>query len=267
MSSLTSDVITRYAVERQQAGAANATINRELSIIKRAFELAVRSRKLSQDHVPHIEMLEENNVRQGFFERAQFEAIRNHLPIELRPLVTLMYYTGWRMGSELLPLQWHQVDRTAGIIRLEPGTTKNDEARTMPYGQVAELREAIDTQWQAREALAKKGVICPWVFHRKGKPIKDCRGAWNAAAAKAGCPGRIPHDSRRTAVRNLTRAGVTETVAMKITGHKTRSVFDRYNITSEADLTDAARKLDRLTGTISGTVTPNAGNQPASQSA
>ena len=77
------------------------------------------------------------------------------------------------------------------------------------------------------------------------------------ACEAAGCPGRIPHDFRRTAVRNLNRAGVPETVAMKITGHKTRSVFDRYDITSEEDLAEAARKLQALTGTISGTIGQN----------
>lgn len=76
---------------------------------------------------------------------------------------------------------------------------------------------------------------------------------WKAATLAAGCPGRVPHDCRRTAVRNLNRAGVPETVAMKISGHKTRSVFDRYGITSEEDLAEASRKLQALTGTIAGT--------------
>ncbi len=80
---------------------------------------------------------------------------------------------------------------------------------------------------------------------------------WDQACTAAGCPGRIPHDFRRTAVRNLNRAGVTETVAMKITGHKTRNVFDRYDITSEEDLADASRKLQAMTGTISGTIAEN----------
>ena len=86
--------------------------------------------------------------------------------------------------------------------------------------------------------------ICPWVFHRHGQRILNFRAAWETAAIAAGCPGRIPHDLRRTAVRNLVRVGVPERVSMMLTGHKTRSVFERYNIVSDTDLVDAARRLD-----------------------
>ena len=79
--------------------------------------------------------------------------------------------------------------------------------------------------------------------HRNGKPIKSFIKVWRAACLAAGQPGKIPHDFRRTAVRNLVRSGVPERVAMKLTGHKTRSVFERYNIVSDGDLADAARKL------------------------
>jgi integrase len=84
------------------------------------------------------------------------------------------------------------------------------------------------------------------VLHNEAKPFKSYRKSWKTACRKAGLPGRIPHDFRRTAVRNLVRAGVPEAVAMKMTGHKTRSVFERYNIVSQGDLNDAARKLDEL---------------------
>ena len=132
----------------------------------------------------------------------------------------------------------------AGVIRLEPGSTKNAEGRSLPYSEIPELDELIETQWTEKERVEKaEDRICARVFHRNGKPIRDFRGAWQTACAAAGCPGRIPHDFRRTAVRNLVRAGVPEQVAMKITGHKTRSVFDRYDIVNEADLSSALGRL------------------------
>jgi integrase len=95
----------------------------------------------------------------------------------------------------------------------------------------------------------------PLVFHRKGKPIKSYRKALAAACIAAGCPGRLMHDFRRTAVRNLERAGVSRSVAMKVTGHKTESVYRRYAIVCSGDLADAGRKLQAMTtGTISGTI-------------
>ena len=112
----------------------------------------------------------------------------------------------------------------------------------------------MDGLWARHEALERDGILTPLVFcRRKGQAIRTFWKRWKTAAAAAGCPGRVPHDFRRTAVRNLNRAGVPESVAMKITGHLTRSVFDRYDITSEEDLTEATRKLQALTGTIAGT--------------
>ena len=139
-------------------------------------------------------------------------------------------------------LQWAQVDFKIGIVRLEPGTTKNDEARVFPFTE--ELRAVLEDQRAKTEVLRRRGIICPWVFHRGGKPIKEFRRSWKTACKAVGVPGKIPHDFRRTAVRNLVRAGIPEAVAMKMTGHKTRSVFERYNIVSEGDLFEAARKLD-----------------------
>jgi integrase len=81
------------------------------------------------------------------------------------------------------------------------------------------------------------------VFHRGGRPLTDFRKSWRTAVRLAGCPGRIPHDFRRTAVRNLVRAGVSRSVAMKTTGHKTASVYARYAIVSDQDLREAAAKL------------------------
>ena len=108
----------------------NATINRELAALKRMFSLALRRGRLL--HAPYIPLLREDNIRQGFFERDQFESVRAQLPGDLRGLVTLAYHTGWRMRSEIFPLQWPQVDRNVGTIRLEPGTTKNSDGARSP---------------------------------------------------------------------------------------------------------------------------------------
>jgi integrase len=107
-----------------------------------------------------------------------------------------------------------------------------------------ELRRVIEEQKAATEALQRRvGRIIPSVFHRRGKPTKDFRKSWQTACGQAGCPGRIPHDFRRTAVRNLEHAGVSRSAAMKMVGHKTESVYKRYAIFSEADIREAAEKL------------------------
>ena len=133
----------------------------------------------------------------------------------------------------------------AGIVRLDPGTTKNDEGRVFVFGLIDELKTVLEGQRDAAKLLAKeKDKIVRFVFNRNGERVKTFRKAWLNACVAAGCPGRIPHDFRRTAVRNLVRASVPERVAMKMTGHKTRSVFERYNIVSNTDLNLAARQLN-----------------------
>lgn len=256
MASITTSDVREYIARRQEQriewgpaharqtrSVSNGEINRELTALKRMFRLAVQAGKLLA--VPHIPMLKENNVRTGFFERDQFEAVRGHLPEYARPIVTFAYYTGWRIDSEVLPLEWRQIDMKTGTVRLDPGTTKNDEGRVFVFGLVDELRYAIRTlEDDVRRRRKERGEIVRWVFHRDGKRVRTFRRVWKNACVAASCPGKIPHDFRRTAVRNLVRAGVPERVAMTMTGHKTRSVFERYNIVSEGDLKEAARALN-----------------------
>lgn len=228
-------------IRREVAGISNAEINRELAIVKRTFVLAMQAGRLL--HRPHIPMLDEDNVRQGFFELDQMQAVRGRLSEPLQPVVAFAYMTGWRVPSEVLPLEWRQVDFGAGTVILDVGRTKNREGRT--FVMTKELRQLLEHQrTKTTETERRLDRIIRRVFHREGEPIKNFRKAWTTACTKAGLPGRIPHDFRRTAVRNLVRAGVPERVAMTMTGHKTRSVFERYNIVSEADLLEAARKLD-----------------------
>ena len=160
-----------------------------------------------------------------------------------RAVMAFAFVCGWRVQSEILPLEWRNVDRKAHTVRLDVGTTKNGRGRHIDYSSHPDLVTLFESQWLEHEALQKAGTISRYVFHRRGKLIKDFRGAWKAACTAAGLPGRRPHDLRRSAVRNLVRSGVPDTVAMKITGHRTRSVFDRYDITAEADLRDALGKL------------------------
>jgi integrase len=227
--------------DRKERKVSNGEINRELTTLKRIFNLARQNGKLT--HVPHIPMLKERNVRTGFFEREHITRIVTHLPPAIRPAVQFAYITGWRIPSEVLPLQWRHVDFEARVVRLDPHTTKNDEGRTFPFTDA--LQQLLEAQKHEHDRLKAEDAICPWVFNRTNKKVKGKRittfiKAFRAACTKAGYPGRIPHDLRRTAVRNLVRAGVPERVAMQMTGHKTRSVFERYNIVSECDLVEAA---------------------------
>ena len=225
--------IKHYIEKRMEEGLSNASINRELAALKRMFNLAARCTPSKVAHVPYIPKLKENNVRKGFFEHEEFLSLREYLPDYLKPVVTFAYHTGWRR-SEIIGLKWNQVDLHEKTVRLEPGETKNDEGRTL-YMELA--------LWEMMKDLhSKRRLGCPFVFHRNGEEIKDFRGSWERACKEAGIPGMLFHDFRRTAVRNMTKAGIAERVAMTVSGHKTRSVFDRYNIVSPEDLKEAALK-------------------------
>ena len=208
---------------------------------------SVRSRRprevVGRDVGPRLRV---HNARQGFFEESEFRAVLNHLPDDIKPMAEYLYLTGWRVG-EVRPLPWRQIDFQAKVVRLEPGSTKNNEGRTFPFADYAPLAELLERQREHTNRVEKAiEQIITHVFHRQGKPIRDFRGAWTKACAKAGLKGKLVHDLRRTAVRNLERAGVPRSVAMKLTGHKTESVYRRYAIVSEADLSSGVGKLARL---------------------
>jgi len=251
---ITTPRINMFIETRLNEGASNATVNRELSALKRMLNLGAQQTPPIVDRVPHISMLEENNVRKGFFEHGEFLALRDALPLYLKGVATFGYKTGWRI-SEITGLKWSNVDLKKRVVCLEIGTTKNKEGRTIYLDD--ELLELFNSQ----RVIQKVGnIIVPHVFpNRAGTShIKDFRKAWKTACITAGVPGRIFHDLRRTAVRNMVRSGIPERVAMMISGHKTRAVFERYNIVSEDDLMVAARRqeeyLKSQLGTISGTV-------------
>jgi len=146
------------------------------------------------------------------------------LPSDLRDVISFAYVTGWPMPSEIFTLQWRRVDFEAGVARLEPGTTKSREGRVIPFNDepraVLEARRALTAQLQRRT-----GRIIPWVFHRHGVPIRSIYAAWRTACRAAAVRGRITHDLRRKAVRNFERVGLSRSVAMKLTAHRTEAVY------------------------------------------
>jgi integrase len=256
IADINTPAVNRYIQFRQAEGVVSGTINRELAVLRAALMLGVRQTPPKVDRVPYIPMLGGGRPRQGFFEHGEYLAILAKLPEYLQSVTTFGYHTGWRK-EEILTLTWAQVDRDQGIVRLNPGMTKNREGRTLYLD--AECRTVIEAQWERRKKL---GTALPWVFlnlkgtDRVGQFLK----VWEKCCRAAGYPGRLFHDLRRTACRNMVRAGVPERVCMTVSGHKTRSVFDRYNIVSDADLKLAATKheayLQNAPGTASGTVTP-----------
>lgn len=228
--------VRQYVAQRRSEGASDATINRELAIVRRGFKLGAQEDPPLVQRQPVIARLEEDNVRQGFLEQEQYERLLEELPFNLKALFVCGYHTGARK-NELRRIRWEQVDFDSGLIRLPRGQTKSKQPRTLPiYG---DMRRWLDHQ---RETCPQG---CPWVFHgAHGCLVDNHLNGWPQACKLAGVPGLLFHDLRRSAVRNMKRAGIQDRVAMEISGHRTRSIFDRYNIVDTADLQSAGERLE-----------------------
>jgi integrase len=235
---VTTTDIERFIKERLDAKKARATVNRETGALKQAFNLARKQGRLTR--VPYIPMLREDNARQGFFEHADFESVVAKLPAPINDIARFAYLSGWRRG-EIVSLRWDAVDRNAREVRLR--TSKNGEGRVLPLTDG--LWDLIERRWTARTIDMKDGTtkMSEFVFHREGDAVVDFRKGWAQAFTAGRVPRKLFHDLRRTAVRNMIRAGVPQSVAMSISGHKTVSMFMRYNITSDADKIAALRKM------------------------
>lgn len=236
------DRISAYIRFRQKEHASPGTINRELRILRRAFRLAVNDKRLNRSSVPTFELLPEDNVREGFVEKGDFEAILSHLQdVDVQDVVAWAFWSGMRKG-EISKLPWSSFDKETWMLTLPGKITKNKKPRKLAL--VGIYREIIKRRLNARV------IGCDLIFHRNGKQIGSFRKAWVNACKKAGVADLLFHDLRRSAIRNMVRAGVERTVARTISGHRTEAVFTRYNITDEEDLKDAALKTEAYVSTL-----------------
>ena len=233
VEAITADAVRRYQLHRRRQGAEAATINRETSALSRMFQLAIR-RGLLERMPLFPKRLEENPPRDGFFEHDEYLKVRAQAPASYQDVLDFAYYSGWRR-NEILHLTWDEVDLDGGVIRLSPRRSKTKTGRVLPIS--SPLRQVL-----ARRERAQ-GLGPGRVFQRDGVPVRVWRTALRDACRKAQVPHRLLHDCRRTAARNLIRAGVPERIAMLLTGHKTRAVFDRYNIVNEQELLTAGQRL------------------------
>ena len=223
----TSLVISHYMTAMQREGRKAPTINREIAVLRSAFRLGYHHDLVAR--VPAIKLLPEHAVRNEFFTRVEVDALLPCLPEYLRDAVLFAFLTGWRRG-EIISLQWTNVNRSGAVIRLEPEQNKSRAVRVLALQ--GELAALIERRWHARKTGR---TLARHVFHRDGHQLTDFRRPWLAACRRAGLGHRMFHSLRRSAARNMSLQGIPEKVIMSIMGHKTRVMFDRYNIVTEAD--------------------------------
>ncbi len=225
-------------IDAHRATLSNATINRYLSALRTAYSIARRQGIL--DYLPHIPILREDNVRQGFVGQDQYETLRKALPDHLRAVFVCGYHTGARRG-ELLRVRIADVDFASKEIKLPGRATKNGQPKTLPiYGDMAAALE-MQIAW-----VRKQWPRCPWLFVWRGKRLLSLtQKAWRTATKAAGLPGLLFHDLRRSAIRNMEHAGIPRAVAMAMSGHKREDVYRRYCIVDEREIQAAAAKLEQ----------------------
>jgi integrase len=237
---LTTDLMDEYRRKRNAMEVSDSTVNRELSVLRSALYKGKRRSPPKVNVIPYFPLVKETNIRKGFLTDEQYHTLRDALPGELKALFVTGFVTGMRLG-EILAIKWDQVDFESGFIALHTGETKNGQGRAVPIVN-GDMRRLLSVAKHERDAGWQD---CPAVFSRRGEAIKDFRATWRKACIAAGVPELNFHDLRRTAVRNMRRAGVPQVVRMKISGHKTDSMERRYNIVDDQDLTIAKALIEK----------------------
>jgi len=241
---ITTPRVAQYQKMRLSEGAERSTINREMAYLRRGFKLLVEAKEISE--APVIKLLEDENVREGFINKADFDNLVENLDPQAQDIVIFLYNSGWR-SKEAMTLEWRDVDVESKMIRLRRENSKNKRSRMLPV--LGELWNVIERRVKERR------LDCPYVFHRNGKQIKSFRKAWESACVSSGLGsiekkngfpkyvGLLIHDMRRSAVRNFRKSGLSETEGMELTGHKTNSIYRRYDIIDEDDLKESMGKV------------------------
>jgi integrase len=232
-----------YRTYRLEQDASSGSVNREVATLMRMLRIAYDQNQLDSPP-PTIKKLTEHNVRKGFFEWEAFQKVLTHVDAWWHELYIVAYVTGWRIDAEICQMQWAQVDFRNKMIRLEPGTTKNDEGRT--FGFTPMLQKALQAQRARVDRLqTAHDKIIQWVFPRRFtlQALTSAYKPFKAAAIAAGLPAALQHDFRRTAIRNLELAGVDRATAKMMVGHRTDSVYERYNIVDRKRLDIGTKKL------------------------
>ena len=230
---VTTEDLNDYVLARHKSGAKNATINREMAFLRRAYRVGYEMRPRLVAEVPVFSTKLPESPRTGFIENDAFTELLAALKEPgLRAMVLTAYRLGFRM-SELKNLLVLQV--AGGWIVLFAGATKNCKPRKV--AMPSDVRAAVEACCAGKESDSH---VFTWP---NGKQILDFRASWAKACKEAGVAGLRFHDLRRSATRNIIRKGVPATVAMKITGHLTRAVFDAYDVTADQDLLEAAERI------------------------
>jgi integrase len=232
---LSAETIADYIRDQLASGYRKATVNRWTEILRQGYSLAALP-------APKIVNLDEtDNVRRGFFSQDEIRALIANLPADLADFVLFGWCTGMRKG-EIASLRWEDLD--GDLLTLRGENAKSGDARTIPCeGELSELL----ARRRERRAVKVGGAVmlCDLIFHRQGNPIREFRKAWRTACRIAVIPGRLFHDLRRSAVRDLVRSGVSQNVAMSISGHRSPSMFERYNITDDRDQRQALQQVQQ----------------------
>jgi len=246
---ITSRGITEYRNLRIKQDASPATVRYEMAILQRMLALAQEDGKL--EVMPAFPRIKVNNAREEFMTDGEFAGLMVELPTHLRGFIGFRFHTGWR-SSETASIRWQDVDWENGVVRLRRGSTKNDDPREFPFSELPDLRDVLVAQRQYTDEVERRlGKEIAWVFHRQGNPIRYYRRSWIRACKRVGAIGadgkpKVPHDLRRSAARRMERAGIPRSIAMRLIGHKTENVFQRYAVVASTDLNAGVRKLAAL---------------------